>query len=395
MRNPTAFLKTEYDDLVAKNIDWRVRTLETASKPRAKVNGKAVIMLNTNNYLGLSTHPKMIQANIDATKEWGVGAGAVAVIAGTMTLHRTFEERLAKFKKVEAALTYPTGFAVNEGLIPQLAGEGDLIISDELNHGSIIDGVRLTKANRAVYKHNDLGDLERVLTESEKTTPAPRRILIITDGVFSMDGDIAPLPGICKLAESHGAMVYVDDCHGEGVLGQGRGIVSHFKLQGKVHVEGGCMSKGFGVIGGSAAGSRDLYNFAYNKSRSWLLSTALPPGTVAACTAALDVIETEPQHVRKLWDNTAYFKKAVDQLGFNTGKSETPIIPLITGDPEKAQRMSAMLFDEGVFATPIVFPMVAREKSRIRCQINAKMTKADLDDALRAIEKCGKAVGAI
>ncbi len=394
-RNPTAFLKEEYDALVKNNFDWRLKVLNSASNPHSIVNGKEVVMLTSNNYLNLATHPKLIEATVNAAKKYGAGAGAVPAIAAYQELQQQFEKKLAKFKGVEAGLLCQTGFAVNSGVIPQLVGEGDLVISDELNHGSIIDGVRLNKAERGIYKHNDMADLERVLNEAEKKDKAPRRIMIITDGVFSMDGDIARLPEITRLAEEHGAMVYVDDCHGEGVLGEGRGIVHHFHLQGKVHVEGGCMSKGFGVFGGTLAGSQDLINFAYNKSRTWLLSSAHPPGVIAACIAALEVVETEPQHVQHLWDNTNYFRKEVQALGFNTGNSQTPIIPAITGDAGKAKALSDELLAEGVFAFPIVFPMVAREKSRIRMQISANLTKEDLNFCLSKLEKVGKKLAII
>jgi glycine C-acetyltransferase len=389
-RNPTAFLKEEYDALVKNNFDWRLKVLNSASNPHSIINGREVVMLTSNNYLNLATHPKLVKATIEAAQKYGAGAGAVPAIAAYQELQQKFEQKLAKFKGVEAGLLCQTGFAVNSGVIPQLVAEGDLVISDELNHGSIIDGVRLTKAERGIYKHNDMGELERVLNEAEKKEKPPRRIMIITDGVFSMDGDIAPLPEIAKLAEEHGAMVYVDDCHGEGVLGEGRGIVHHFHLQGKVHVEGGCMSKGFGVFGGTLAGSRDLVNFAYNKSRTWLLSSAHPPGVIAAAIAALEVVESEPQHVKNLWDNTNYFRKEVQALGFNTGNSQTPIIPAITGDAGKAKALSDELLAEGVFAFPIVFPMVAREKSRIRMQISANLTKDDLNFCLSKLEKVGK-----
>jgi glycine C-acetyltransferase len=309
-----------------------------------------------------------------------------------MDLHVELEKRLAKFKDAEASLVYQTGFAANAGLIPQLAGKGDLIISDELNHGSIIDGVRLTHAERGVYKHSDTNDLQRVLDEAEKHDPPYRRILIITDGVFSMDGDIAPLDQIAKLGAEHGAMVYVDDAHGEGVLGEGgRGIVSHFKLgRDEVHVEMGTFSKAFGVVGGHVSGSRDLVSFAYNKSRTWLLSGSHPPGVAGACIAAVEILEKEPKHVQNLWKNTEYFKKTMKDLGFNIGRSTTPITPVIVGESGVAKRLSARLFDEGVFALPIVFPMVARDKARIRTIMNAALTKDDLDFAVRAFEKIGK-----
>ena len=302
------------------------------------------------------------------------------------------EERLAHFKRAEASLVYQTGYAVNSGLIPQLVGEQDIVISDELNHGSIIDGVRLSRAERAVYKHADTADLDRVLNEAEKHTPQYRRILVITDGVFSMDGDIAPLDKIAKLSGEHGALVYVDDAHGEGVLGEGgRGIVSHFHLDRKqVQIEMGTFSKAFGVVGGHVSGSRDLTNFAYNKSRTWLLSGSHPPAVAAACTAAIDVLENEPERVQTLWRHTRHFKKRMSELGFDVGKSESPITPIMVGEAEVAQKLSARLFEEGVFALPIVFPMVAKGRARIRTIMNAALTTEDLDFAIGAFEKIGK-----
>ncbi len=390
MRNPTTFLKEEYDQLVQASLDWRIKHLESPSQAHTIVNGKDVIMMTSNNYLDLANHPKVKEAAIEATKKYGAGAGAVPGISGNLKIQKEFEDKMAQFKKVEAALACQTGFAVNAGLIPQLIGKGDLVISDQLNHGSIIDGVRLSKADKDIYKHNDMQDLARVLEEAENKEEAPRRILIITDGVFSMDGDIAPLPEITNLAEKHGAMVYVDDCHGEGVLGGGRGIVHHFGLQGRVHVEGGGMSKGLGVFGGCIAGSHDLINFAYNKSRTWLLSTALPPAVFGASIASIDIMENEPEHNERLWKSTRYFKKAVDDLGFNTGNSQTPIIPIIVGDAPKAKQLSDELFKEGVWGFPIVFPMVAKELSRIRLQINAGLNQEDLDFALGKLEMIGK-----
>jgi glycine C-acetyltransferase len=392
MRNPTSFLREEYQDLVKSELDWKLRILQGPSTPWCTVDGKNVLMFCSNNYLGLSNHPRLKEAAIKAVETHGAGSGSVRPIAGTMDIHIGLEKRLAKFKHAEASLVYQTGFAANAGLIPQLAGKGDLIISDELNHGSIIDGVRLSHGERAVYKHSDADDLGRVLDEAEKHSPEYRRILVITDGVFSMDGDIAPLDKVAKVASEHGAMVYVDDAHGEGVLGEGgRGIVSHFKLgRDKVQVEMGTFSKAFGVVGGHVSGSKDLYNFAYNKSRTWLLSGSHPPAVAAACIAAIDVLETEPQHVRTLWDHTRYFKKAMKDLSFNIGNSETPITPVIVGESSVAKRLSARLFEEGVFALPIVFPMVARDKARIRTIMNAALTRKDLDFAIGAFEKIGK-----
>jgi glycine C-acetyltransferase len=392
MRNPTAFLREEYEELVKNELDWKLRVLQGPSTPWCTVDGRKVLMFCSNNYLGLSNHPRLKEAAIKAVQTHGAGSGSVRPIAGTMDLHVELEKRLAKFKHAEASLVYQTGFAANAGLIPQLASKDDLIISDELNHGSIIDGVRLAHAERAVYKHADMQDLQRVLEETEKHSPPYRRILIITDGVFSMDGDIAPLDGIAKLGAEHGAMIYVDDAHGEGVLGDGgRGIVSHFKLsRDRVHVEMGTFSKAFGVVGGHISGSKDLIDFAYNKSRTWLLSGSHPPAVAAACTAAIDVLENEPHHVRTLWEHTKYFKKAMKDLGFDTGNSQTPITPIIVGESSIAKKLSERLFEEGIFALPIVFPMVARDKARIRTIMNAALTRKDLDFAIGAFEKIGK-----
>ncbi|MFH0848189.1 MAG: glycine C-acetyltransferase [archaeon] len=394
MRNPVSFLKHEYDHLVKNDLDWRLWTLEGPSTPECVVNGKNVIMLCSNNYLGLTNHPKVKEAAIEAVKSYGAGSGSVRAIAGTMDLHMKLERRLAEYKHAEASLVYSAGFTANIGLIPQLVDEGDLVISDELNHGSIIDGVRLCRADRAVYRHCDTEDLARVLDESEKKNF--RRILVITDGVFSMDGDIAPLNEIVKLGEEHGAMIYVDDAHGDGVLGEkGRGVTSHFDVEGKVHVEMGTFSKAFGVAGGYISGSRDLVNYAYNKSRSWLLSGSAPPAVTAACIAALEVIESEPEHLERLWRNTRFFKKQLKNLGFDIGNSQTPITPIIVGESSAAKKMSSRLYEEGMFALPIVFPMVAKDRARIRTMMNAALTQESLDAALAAIERIGKELGVI
>jgi glycine C-acetyltransferase len=394
-RNPTAWMKEEYQKLVDQSLNWQIRELQGPSTPKAKIDGKDVIMLCSNNYLNLSNHPKLKAAALKAIKTHGVGSGSVRAIAGTMDLHLELERRLAKFKGAEASLTYSAGFTTNEGLIPTLVDKGDAIVSDELNHGSIIDGVRLTKATRYVYKHNDVADLERVLAEADRENPP--KILVITDGVFSMDGDIAPLDGIAKASKDYGAMIYVDDAHGEAVLGRGgRGIVSHFNLtHHDVHFEMGTFSKAFGVMGGHVSGSRDMVNYAFNKSRSWLLSASHPPATAAACIAAIDVLETEPQHVKTLWDNREYFVKGLQKLGYDTGSSQTPIIPAIVGESSKAAALSDGLFKEGILALPIVFPMVARDKARIRNMMNSGLTKKQLDTALGAYEKIGKQLNII
>jgi len=392
MRDPTSFLKEEYDQLVRSDLDWKLRVLGGPSTPWCTIDGKKVLMFCSNNYLGLSNHPRLKEAALEAIRTHGAGSGSVRPIAGTMDVHMELERRLARFKGAEASLVYQTGFATNSGLIPQLVGEGDLVISDELNHGSIIDGVRLSRAERGVYKHADMADLAQVLEKAEAHRPEYRRILLITDGVFSMDGDIAPLDQIARLGAQHGAMVYVDDAHGEGVLGEGgRGIVSHFHLTRQdVHVEMGTFSKAFGVVGGHISGSRDLANFAYNKSRTWLLSGSHPPGVAAACTAAIDVLEEEPEHVLRLWSHTRRFKAAMQSLGFDIGQSQTPITPVMVGDSAAAKRLSARLFELGVFALPITFPMVAKDKARIRTIMNAALTEEDVGFALSAFEKAGR-----
>jgi len=397
LRDPVSFLKEEYDDLVKHELDWRLRVVSGPSTAWCTVDGKRVLMFCSNNYLGLSNHPKLKEAAIEAVRTHGAGSGSVRPIAGNMDIHVELERRLATFKGAEASLVYQSGFAANSGLIPQLAGKGDIIISDELNHGSIIDGVRLSHAERGVYKHADADDLARVLDGAEKASPGYRRVLVITDGVFSMDGDIAPLDKVARLAKEHGALLYVDDAHGEGVLGEGgRGIVSHFKLSRElVEVEMGTFSKAFGVVGGHISGSRELVNFAYNKSRTWLLSGSHPPAVAAACIAAIGVLEEEPWHVEKLWENTRYFKRAMRDLGFDIGKSETPITPVMTGESGRAKALSARLFELGVFALPIVYPMVAQGRARIRTIMNATLTREDLDFAVGAFEKAGRELGVI
>ncbi len=391
-RNPTAFLKETYDDLVSKNWDWRPKTLEGPSSPRCTVEGKQVIMFCSNNYLNLSNHPRLIRAARDAAEKYGAGSGSVRPIAGTMDIHLEVERAVAEFKGTEDCLVYQTGFATNAGLVPQLVEKGDIVISDELNHGSIIDGVRLTKASRGIYAHKDMGELEKVLKDADGEY---RRIMVVTDGVFSMDGDVAPMPEIVKLAQEYGAMTYVDDAHGEGVLGGGAGIGKHFNIHGQIDVEMGTFSKAFGVVGGLAAGSTDLKNFALNKSRTWLLSGSHPPAVAGAQLEAVRVLQEEPEHNQRLWDNTNYFKKEMGSMGFNTGFTETPIVPVITGPSDLAVKLSEGLWEEGVYALPIVFPMVARDAARIRNMMNAGHTKDDLDVAIAAYEKVGKSLGII
>lgn len=391
-RHPTAYLGEEYQRLREEDLTWEPKELQSSSGPSCTIDGKDVIMLAANNYLNLSTHPKVVSAMIEATKTYGAGAGSDRSIAGDMTLHEELDRRLARFKRAPASLTYQTGFMANEGLISQLAGRGDLFVSDELNHGSIIDGVRLTHADRAVYRHKDMDDLARVMQDAEAHDPPYNHIWIITDGVFSMDGDLAPLPDIARIAQEHGAGVYVDDAHGEGVLGEGgRGIVSHFGLTHKqVHAEMGTFSKAFGVVGGHVSGSEELRRFALNKSRTWLLSGAVPPGVAAACIAAIEVLETEPQWLDNLWKNREYFITAIQDLGFDTANSETPIVPIMCGQSKIAKELADFVWQEGVYVLPIVFPMVARDKARIRVQLCSNHTKDQLDKAIEAFKKGGE-----
>ena len=386
-------MKERYDSLRSQGLEWNPPTLETANLPRCTMDGRPTIMLSANNYLNLTSHPKVIEAMIEATRKYGAGSGSVRAIAGTMDIHLEAEQKVAEFKGVEASLIYSAGYTANVGLIPTLVqGKQDVIISDELNHGSIIDGVRLTKAQRAVYGHNDMGALEAVLKEHSEAD----RKLVITDGVFSMDGDIAPLAEISALAEEYGAMVYVDDCHGEGVLGDGgAGIVDHFKLQGKVDFEIGSFSKALGVQGGIVAGSEEVRTHALNHSRSWLLSGSQPPGVAAAQKAAVEVLMSEPEHHARLWENTNYFRDELQSLGFDTGLSQTPIIPVMCGESPNAKALSQALSDEGVMAGAITFPMVAREKARVRTQMSAGLSRDDLNEVLRIFEKVGPSLGLI
>lgn len=389
MPEGTEFFKTEVDALKEKNLDWKLRILSSPSLPKSIVDGKEMIMLCSNNYLGLSNHPKLKKAAIAAIRKYGAGSGSVRAIAGTMELHMKLEETIAKFKHCESSLYYQTGFAANAGFLQAMAGEGDLMLSDELNHGSIIDGCRLTKAERKIYPHKNMEELKKLLDETK--TKSYRRIFIITDGVFSMDGDIAPMPEIVKLAKEYNAITYVDDAHGEGVLGDhGRGIASHFNLEGQIDIEMGTFSKAFGVVGGFVTGNRYLREFALNKSRSWLLSGSAPPATVASCIAALELLEETDKPVKKLWRNTKYWKKSLERAGFDIGVSETPITPVMLGESEIAQKFAARLLQEGVFTTPIFYPMVAQGKARIRTMPTAAHKKEHFDEALAAFEKVGK-----
>jgi glycine C-acetyltransferase len=393
MPGDMSWMKERYEQLSSQSLLWEPPTLESSNKPRCTIGGKSTIMLSANNYLNLTTHPKVVEAMVLATKKYGSGSGSVRAIAGTMDIHIEAEKKVAEFKKVEASLIYSAGYTANVGLIPTLvSGPQDVIISDSLNHGSIIDGVRLTKASRGVYAHNDMGELEAVLQQHKDS----ERKLIITDGVFSMDGDIAPLDEIYKLADEYDAMIYVDDCHGEGVLGDGgAGIVDHFKLQGKVDFEVGSFSKALGVQGGILAGTEMTRTHALNHSRSWLLSGSQPPGVAAAQKAAVEVLMEEPEHHKKLWENTDYFRTELQSLGFDTGVSTTPIIPVMCGESSIAKSMTHSLAKHGVMAGAIVFPMVARNKARIRTQMSAGLSRDDLNEVLRIFETVGPELGLI
>ena len=393
MARDIPWMRERFEALKSQNLLWEPPTLESASTPSCTVDGKEMIMLSANNYLNLTTHPKVVAASIAATEEYGVGSGSVRAISGTMDIHLEAEKKVAEFKGVEASLIYSAGYTANVGLIPTLVtGKQDVIISDELNHGSIIDGVRLTKASRAVYPHNDVGALEEVLRQHSGS----ERKLIITDGVFSMDGDIAPLYEITELAEEYDAMVFVDDCHGEGVLGgRGAGIVDHFKLQGRVDFEIGSFSKALGVQGGIVAGSEQVRNHALNHSRSWLLSGSQPPGVAAAQKAAVEVLMEEPEHHARLWENTDRFRREMLSLGFDLGMSSTPIIPVMCGESSVAKQLSAEMRKLGVVVGAIVFPMVARDKARVRNQLSAGLTDEQLDEILIAYETAGKIVNLI
>jgi glycine C-acetyltransferase len=403
--DPLGFLTHEIEELKRQNLYRPLRVLSSPQAAEVVVDGAELINLSSNNYLGLATHPRLKEAAIAATRDFGAGSGAVRTIAGTMTIHEQLEVELAEFKHTEAVLTFQSGFTANSGVIPIVAGEDDLIVSDALNHASIIDGMRMSKASRVVFPHKDTAALREQLSEARSRgralTGGPegepyRLILVVTDGVFSMDGDIAPLPEIVAAAEEFGAAVMVDDAHASGVLGKnGRGTINHFGLDGRVAIQVGTLSKAFGVLGGYVAGSTALREMLTQRSRPFLFSTSHPPAVAAACLAALHVLLDEPELIDHLWANTVYFKGELRRLGFDTGASETPITPVLTGDTEKAQRMSRRLFEEGIFAQSVVYPTVALDKARIRTIVTAEHSMAQLDKALAAFSKVGKELGLI
>ncbi|HUB82850.1 MAG TPA: glycine C-acetyltransferase [Bryobacteraceae bacterium] len=391
MSNPLSYLHDQLEQWRHEGTYQRLRVLESESAAESTFDGKEVINLASNNYLGLTTHPKLRTAAIAATEQYGVGSGAVRTISGTMSIHMQLEERIADFKHSEACVVFQSGFAANAGTVSAILTPEDHIISDELNHASIIDGCRLSRAKIHVFPHKDVAAAEKILTELDSV---PGRKLVITDGVFSMDGDIGALPGLTEAAEKHGAIMMVDDAHASGVLGRnGRGTVDHFGLHGRVHVQVGTLSKAIGVLGGYVCGSRDLIEFLYHRARPFLFSTSHPPAVAASCLAAFDVLEKEPERIETLWDNTRYFKKGLTEAGFNTGISETPITPVIVGEAPEAHQLSRELFAEGVLATGIGFPTVPRGKARVRTIVTATHTKAELDRALEVFRKVGKKMG--
>ncbi len=387
-----AFLDEELQALREQGQFITIRTIESAMGAWIQVDGKRVLNLCANNYLGFANHPKLKEAAIKAIETYGVGPAAVRTIAGTQKLHLELEEKLAAFKGVEAAISFQSGFISNQAVIPTLTGAGDVIFSDELNHASIIDGTRLSKAKVVRYRHNDAADLEAKI----KNETAVRRRLIITDGVFSMDGDIAPLPDIVAIAEKYDALTMVDDAHGEGVLGSaGRGIADHFGLPGRVDIEIGTMSKAFGVVGGYVAGKKKIVDFLRQRARPFLFSSAVTPADVAACIAAVDILTASDELVAKLWNNTKYFKGKMAALGFNLGDSVTPITPVMIGDTAKAQALSRQLFEAGIFAMAITFPTVPKGRERLRLMMSATHSTEDLNFAVGAFEKAGRELGLI
>lgn len=385
------FLEEELNSLRSQGLYNNIRTITGPQGSWFVVDGKKVLNLCSNNYLGFANTPGLKEAAKRAVDEYGVGPGAVRTISGTQDIHLRLEKKLADFKGAPACIVVQAGFTANTVVIPTITGEGDIILSDELNHASIIDGCRLSKARVVRYAHNNVDDLRAKLAQEK---PNARRMLVITDGVFSMDGDIAPLPGIVDAADEFGAMVMVDDAHGEGVLGDsGRGIVNHFKLEGRVEVEVGTLSKAFGVMGGFITGDQVLIDYLKQRGRPFLFSTGLTPADTAAAIAAVDVLLGSDRLVRKLWDNAAYFRAALAKAGFDTGRTETPITPVMLGEEKFTTEFSKGLFDEGVFASAIKYPTVARGKARIRCMLSASHEKSDLDFAVEKFTKVGKALG--
>lgn len=402
MSDPLSPYYQTVEEMKAKGLYTPVRVLESAQGPWFTVDGKKLLNFCSNNYLGLAQDKRLVAAVVKAVKKYGVGPGAVRPISGNLKLHMEAEAALAKFKGAEAAFLLPGGFVANIVAIATIVGKEDIVISDELNHASIIDAIKLSQVkNKFIYKHNDTNDLERVLKEAVALAKTPKSdgttpiILITTDGVFSMDGDIAPLPAIVKLAKRYGAITMVDDAHGEGVLGDGRGIVHHFRLHGQVDVEVGTLSKAFGCLGGVIAGKKELIEYYRQKGRPYLFSTGLTVADTAAVIEGVKILSRSSSLVKKLWDNAAYLRKGFQNLGFDTGRTETPITPVMLGNENLAKTFSAKLMEHGVFATPIKYPMVALGKARIRVMPSAAHHKADLDFGLAQFERVGRQLGVI
>jgi glycine C-acetyltransferase len=390
--DPLHYLSVELDSLREQGLYRRLRVLESEQAARATVDGRAIVNLSSNNYLGLTTHPRLKERAIEAIERYGVGSGSVRTIAGTLDIHMELEHRLAAFKQTEAAVVFQSGFTANAGTVSSILTRDDAVVSDELNHASIIDGCRLSRAEIQVFPHKDAEAARAIL----KRLPREQRKLLITDGVFSMDGDLGPLPDLCDVAEEFGCIMMVDDAHASGVFGKnGRGTVDHFGMHGRVDVQVGTLSKAIGSIGGYVAGSRDLIEFLYHRARPFLFSTSHPPSVAATCLAALDVLEEEPQLVDRLWDNTRFFKAGLEALGFNTGLSESPITPVIVGDGALAMKLSDRLFAEGVFAQGIGFPTVPRGKARVRTIVTATHTRPDLQFALDVFARVGRELGVV
>jgi glycine C-acetyltransferase len=385
-------LQGDLDALRRDGLFRPLRVLESAQAAEVVIGGRRLVNLSSNNYLGLNTHPRLIEAAVQAAREWGAGSGAVRTIAGTQTLHEELERRLALFKMTPAALTFQSGYAVNVGVLGAMLEEGDVVVSDKLNHASIIDGIRLTKADRILYEHVDVDDAERALRRAREKNY--RRILLVTDGVFSMDGDIAPLPALVERAEHYGAAVMVDDAHASGVLGRnGRGTTDHFDLHGRVALNIGTLSKAVGVLGGYIASTQAVRDYLIHKGRPFLFSSSHPPAVVAACIAAVDVLEEEPELIAQLWENTRYWKDNLRELGFDLGRSETPITPIMCGEAPVAMQLSDLLMERGVFAQGIGFPTVPRGQARVRTIVTATHTREELDRALQAFAEAGRQLG--
>src|SRR5215204_4313888 len=390
--DPLAYLGEELDSLKQQNLYRHLRVLTDEQKAHTTFDHRSVVNLSSNNYLGLPTHPRLRQKALQAVEQFGVGTGSVRTIAGTMAMHMELEQKLAEFKKVEAVVVFQSGFAANTGTVSAILTKDDVVISDELNHASIIDGCRLSRATIKVFPHKDVDAARKIL----QGLPAGQRKLLITDGVFSMDGDLGPLPALCDLAEETGCIMMVDDAHASGVFGtNGRGTIDHFGVHGRVDIQVGTLSKAIGALGGYVAGPRALIEFLYHRARPFLFSTSHPPSVAATCIAAIDVLESEPQWIERLWENTRFFKAGLQALGFDNGVSDSPITPVIVGDAALAMKLSDRLFEEGVFAQGIGFPTVARGKARVRTIVTATHTRDELQFALDCFKQVGAELGII